>query len=281
MAPQGETMNSERRAARQSPDRSHATKVLSVDDLSVAYSGGSISALEGVSLDVFEGEIVALLGVNGAGKTTLLRAISGLLGIHGGTIAGGAIRYRDSDVSGESAWARVRKGISISLEGRRVFTDLSVRDNLKAGGYIQSKPAAAKAYENVVELFPVLARKKDLPAGLLSGGEQQMLAVGRALMQGPRLLLLDEPSLGLAPLIVNQIRDIIVEINGQGCSVLLIEQNVATAMSIADYAYVLDSRRVQHQGTAAALLEDDTLRDLYLGIAPPAAGQKIENGARY
>lgn len=274
-------MKSERRAARQSPDRSNAAKMLSVENLSVAYSGGSISALEGVSLDVFEGEIVALLGVNGAGKTTLLRAISGLLGIHGGTIAGGTIRYRDSDVLGESAWSRVRKGISISLEGRRVFTDLSVRDNLKAGGYIQTKSAAAKAYENVVELFPVLARKKDLPAGLLSGGEQQMLAVGRALMQGPKLLLLDEPSLGLAPLIVRQIRDIIVEINGRGCSVLLIEQNVATAMSIADYAYVLDSRRVQHQGTAASLLEDNTLRDLYLGIAAPAAAHEIENGAPY
>lgn len=271
-------MNAERRPPRQSPDRSVAPKLLQVENLSVAYSGGSISALEGVALDVHEGEIVALLGVNGAGKTTLLRAVSGLLGMHGGTVKSGSVSYQGKQLGDESAWSRVRRGISISLEGRRVFTDLTVQDNLKAGGYVQSKSAAATAYQNVVDLFPVLARKRDVPAGLLSGGEQQMLAVGRALMQGPRLLLLDEPSLGLAPLIVNQIRDIIVEINGQGCSVLLIEQNVATALSIADYAYVLDSRKVQHHGTAQEMLADDILRNLYLGIAPQSDPQ-LKNGA--
>lgn len=275
-------MNAQRRQIRQSPDRATAPKLLSVENLSVAYSGGSISALEGINLDVHQGEIVALLGVNGAGKTTLLRAVSGLLGLHGGAVRGGTITYQGRKLNDDSSWARVRKGISISLEGRRVFTDLSVQDNLKAGGYIQSKSAAAKAYRNVIELFPVLARKRDLAAGLLSGGEQQMLAVGRALMQGPRLLLLDEPSLGLAPLIVNQIRDIVVEINGQGCSVLLIEQNVGTALSIADYAYVLDSRKVEHHGTAEQMLADDTLRDLYLGIAAPDAKDKnVMNGAMH
>lgn len=272
-------MNAQRRHIRQSPDRSSASKLLSVENLSVAYSGGSISALEGINLDVHEGEIVALLGVNGAGKTTLLRAVSGLLGLHGGAVRSGSISYQGKSLGDESPWRRVRKGISISLEGRRVFTDLSVQDNLKAGGYTQSKSAAARAYQNVVGLFPVLARKRDLAAGLLSGGEQQMLAVGRALMQGPKLLLLDEPSLGLAPLIVNQIRDIVVEINGRGCSVLLIEQNVGTALSIADYAYVLDSRRVEHHGTAQEMLADDTLRDLYLGIAAPAVGRKLKKEA--
>jgi ABC-type branched-subunit amino acid transport system ATPase component len=273
-------MNAERRPPRHSPDRSTAPKILQVENLAVAYSGGSISALDGINLDVYEGEIVALLGVNGAGKTTLLRAVSGLLGMHGGAVRGGSVSYRGQQLGDESAWSRVRRGISISLEGRRVFTDLTVQDNLKAGGYIRSKSASAAAYKNVVDLFPVLARKRDLPAGLLSGGEQQMLAVGRALMQGPKLLLLDEPSLGLAPLIVNQIRDIVVEINGQGCSVLLIEQNVATALSIADYAYVLDSRMVEHHGTAQEMLADDTLRDLYLGIASPSATDpKLKNGA--
>jgi branched-chain amino acid transport system ATP-binding protein len=272
-------MNGETMSARQNSDRSQAPQLLSVQDLSVTYSSGSISALEGVSLTVHEGEIVALLGVNGAGKTTLLRAISGLLGLHGGAIRAGAIRYRSADISSSSSWSRVRQGISISLEGRRIFGDLSVIDNLKAGGYTKSRAGTAKALQQVIELFPVLGRKRDLAAGLLSGGEQQMLAVGRALMQGPRLLLLDEPSLGLAPLIVKQIMEIVGDINAAGCSVLLIEQNVAAALSVANYAYVLDSRRVEHHGSAAALLADDTLRDLYLGVAAPTAPRGAENGA--
>lgn len=272
-------MNGETMSVRQKPDRSQVPELLAVEDLSVTYSSGSISALEGVSLAVHEGEIVALLGVNGAGKTTLLRAISGLLGLHGGAVRTGSIRYRGADISSSSSWSRVRQGISISLEGRRIFGDLSVVDNLKAGGYTQSRAGTAKALRHVMELFPVLGRKRDLAAGLLSGGEQQMLAVGRALMQGPRLLLLDEPSLGLAPLIVKQIMEIVGDINASGCSVLLIEQNVTAALSIADYAYVLDSRRVEHHGSAAALLADDRLRDLYLGVTAPTAPGRVQNGA--
>lgn len=265
--------------ARTGPNRASTPPLLSVDDLSVAYSGGAISALEGATLAVHEGEIVALLGVNGAGKTTLLRAVSGLLGLHGGAVTGGSLHYEGRQLGDDSPWARVRKGISISLEGRRVFSALSVQDNLKAGGYTQSKSVAAKANRNVMDLFPVLGRKKNLPAGLLSGGEQQMLAVGRALMQNPRLLLLDEPSLGLAPLIVNQIRDIIVEINGQGCSVLLIEQNVASALSIANYAYVLDSRYIQHHGTADEMTADDTVRNVYLGVNESGAAPSLKGTA--
>ena len=255
---------------RASPDRASTAKVLSVEDLSVAYSGGAIRALENVSLDVHEGEIVALLGVNGAGKSTLLRSVAGQLDAFGGSITGGSIALLGQRVGKETQWSRIKRGLSISMEGRRVFANMSVEDNLRAGAHTQRREAAAKARKDVMELFPVLERKKDLHAGLLSGGEQQMLAVGRALMQSPRLLLLDEPSLGLAPLIVSQIRDIIVEINRRGCSVLLIEQNAAIALSIADYAYALDSHRVAHAGTAAQLLADDSLNNLYLGKSDPA-----------
>lgn len=265
---------------RHQPDRAQTPALLSLNDVSVAYGGGAISALEDVSLDVHEGEIVALLGVNGAGKTTLLRVVAGLLGPHGGVMTSGSVDYDGKSLKELSAWARTRQGISITLEGRRVFTDLTVSDNLKAGGYTQPKSKAVKAHRIVMDLFPALSNKTHLPAGLLSGGEQQMLAVGRALMQSPSLLLLDEPSLGLAPLIVNQIRDMLVEINGQGCSVLLIEQNVTTALSIADYAYVLDQRRVAHQGPARVMLEDETLRELYLG-AGPSAGQDQLKGTSH
>lgn len=253
---------------RASPDRAVTPTVLAVKELSIAYSGGAIKALEGVSLDVHAGEIVALLGVNGAGKTTLLRSVAGQLDAFGGSIVGGNVKLFGKSVERESPWSRIKRGLSMSLEGRRVFANMTVEDNLKAGAHTQSREATAKARKNVMELFPVLERKKDLHAGLLSGGEQQMLAVGRALMQNPKLLLLDEPSLGLAPLIVKQIRDIIVEINRQGCSVLLIEQNASIALSIADYAYVLDGHSVAHSGTAGDLLADDSLSDLYLGKAP-------------
>lgn len=250
---------------RDSPDRAATPTVLEVANLSTAYSGGAIRALENVSLNVHEGEIVALLGVNGAGKTTLLRSVAGQLDAFGGSVTGGSISLFGKPVAKEAQWSRIKRGLSISLEGRRVFANMSVEDNLKAGAHTQTRSAAAKARKNVMGLFPVLERKKDLHAGLLSGGEQQMLAVGRALMQSPKLLLLDEPSLGLAPLIVNQIRDIIVEINRQGCSVLLIEQNASIALSIADYAYALDGHQVAHAGTAAELLADDSLSNLYLG----------------
>ena len=250
---------------RASPERTVTPAVLAVDELTIAYSGGAIRALEGITLNVHEGEIVALLGVNGAGKTTLLRTIAGQLNDFGGSVVSGSVSLFGESVEKEAPWSRIKRGLSMSLEGRRVFPNMSVEENLKAGAHTQSKEATVKARKNVMELFPVLERKKDLHAGLLSGGEQQMLAVGRALMQNPKLLMLDEPSLGLAPLIVKQIRDIIVEINRQGCSVLLIEQNASIALSIADYAYVLDGHKVAHSGTANELLADDSLSDLYLG----------------
>lgn len=241
--------------------------VLDVTDLTVTYGDGAITALHEISLEVYQGEIVALLGVNGAGKTTLLRAVSGLLSSHNGVVRNGDISYRGDSLRGVPPWKRIRRGISISLEGRRVFPNLSVADNLWAGGYIKSRKKRDRIIANVMELFPRLAEKRHTNAGLLSGGEQQMLAVGRALMQEPELLLLDEPSLGLAPKIVEQIRDIIVEINQRGCSVLLIEQNTATALSIADYAYILGHHEIRHQGPGAEIRKDPSLMQMYLGTS--------------
>lgn len=241
--------------------------LLEIQDLTVSYSGGSIKALHKVNLQVHQGDIVALLGVNGAGKTTLLRAVTGLLPMHGGTVVSGQVRYRGENLAGVPAWKRTSRGISISLEGRRVFPKLSVEDNLRAGGYTAPRARRRELISEILQLFPRLDEKREVAAGLLSGGEQQMLAVGRALMQTPDLLLLDEPSLGLAPKIVQQIRDIIQEINQSGCSVLLIEQNVATALSIADYAYVLDGHQIQREGTGEDVRNDPTLMEIYLGTS--------------
>jgi branched-chain amino acid transport system ATP-binding protein len=254
-------------AGQPTPDRSPDGALLSVDALSVAYRGGAIRALEDVSLCVRHGEIVVLLGANGAGKTTTLRAVTGLLGIHGGAVTQGEIRF-DGHVSTRSTpWANVKRGIGLVMEGRRVFSELSVEDNLRAGGHVtRDRAEFRRNYAQVMELFPRLTQRRSVSAGLLSGGEQQMLAIGRALMQSPRLLLLDEPSLGLAPLVVEQIRQIIVEINKAGTGVVLIEQNAMMALSIADHAYVLENRRVAREGTGAQLLADDSIRDLYLGL---------------
>jgi ABC-type branched-subunit amino acid transport system ATPase component len=243
------------------------TPLLSVDGLSVAYRGGAIRALEDVSLHVQPGEIVVLLGANGAGKTTMLRAVTGLLGIHGGAITQGSIRIDGASITRANTWTTVRRGIGLVMEGRRVFPNLSVEDNLRAGGHItRDKAQFRRNLERVMTLFPRLVERRSVSAGLLSGGEQQMLAMGRTLMQSPKLLLLDEPSLGLAPLVVEQIRQIIVEINSGGTSVVLIEQNATMALSIADHAYVLEGRRVAREGTGAELLADDSIRDLYLGL---------------
>jgi ABC-type branched-subunit amino acid transport system ATPase component len=247
--------------------RAAAGALLAVEGLSVAYGGGAISALEDVTLTVLPGEIVVLLGANGAGKTTALRAVTGLLGVHGGSITSGEVRFDREVITRSTTWASVKRGIALVMEGRRVFPELSVEDNLKAGGHITRDRAAFRAnFARVLELFPRLTERRSVSAGLLSGGEQQMLAMGRALMQSPRLLLLDEPSLGLAPLVVEQIRQIIVEINKSGTGVVLIEQNATMALSIADHAYVLEHRRIARQGTGIELLADDSIRDLYLGL---------------
>ena len=238
--------------------------MLSVQNLEVVYSDVVLAA-RGVSLDVPDGSIVALLGANGAGKTTVLRALSGMLDIHDGTIRKGGVTLDGDDVSRLSPSTLARKGIKHVLEGRRVFKELTVEENLRVGGHVARKETKQNL-ERVYDLFPRLVERRGGQAGYLSGGEQQMLAIGRALMSGPRFLLLDEPSLGLAPLVVAQIRDIVVEINSQGTAVLLVEQNATMALQIAHHGYVLETGRVVMDRPAAELLADDDIREFYLGL---------------
>jgi branched-chain amino acid transport system ATP-binding protein len=226
-----------------------------------------ILVLRGLSLRVPDGDIVALLGGNGAGKTTTLRAISGLLDIHDGKITKGSITYDGERIDGKGAAAIVGLGIKQVMEGRRVFAEMTVDENLTAGGYTQrDKAALATAYDRVMTLFPRLAERRKQVSGYLSGGEQQMLAIGRALMTDPKLLILDEPSLGLAPMLVQQIRDIIVDINRSGTGVLLIEQNATMALSIATTGYIIETGKVVMEGPATKLLTDDDVKEFYLGL---------------
>ena len=233
--------------------------MLEVRDLHVYY--GPIHALKGVSLSVAEGEIVTLIGANGAGKTTLLRAISGLTPPRRGTIAfegRSLLRRLPEDI--------VRLGVSHVPEGRRIFANLTVQENLELGAFLRRDRAElARDRERVFALFPRLKERLHQVAGTLSGGEQQMLAIGRALMARPRLLLLDEPSLGLAPLLVRTIFDVIKEINGQGTTILLVEQNAHMALSIAHRAYVLETGRIVLEGPAEALRQSEQIRAAYLG----------------
>jgi branched-chain amino acid transport system ATP-binding protein len=240
--------------------------LLSVRNVEVVYDDVAL-VLRGVSLDVEEGKIVALLGANGAGKTTLLRAITGLLGVHRGKVTKGWVQLGDQRISGLDPAAVVKRGVAQVMEGRRIFQELTVDENLRAGGFTQRRKAGAReAHERVMDLFPVLRERRKSVAGYLSGGEQQMLAMGRALMASPRVLLLDEPSLGLAPKLVEQIRDLIVDINGQGTSVLLVEQNATMALSIAQSGYVMETGRIVKDGAAADLLADQDIQEFYLGI---------------
>ena len=246
--------------------------LLEVRNIEVVYNG-VILVLRGVSLRVDRGEIVALLGANGAGKTTLLRAVTGLLEVHRGDITKGVVNFKGEPVDAHDPSKLVRAGVSQVMEGRRIFAELTVDENLKAGAYtVRDKSTAAASYDRVMELFPALKPRARDTAGYMSGGEQQMLAIGRALMASPQLLLLDEPSLGLAPLIVEQISDIIQTVNSQGTSVLLVEQNARMALSIANRAYVLENGRIVKDGTGAALLADDDIREFYLGVGD--AGRK-------
>ena len=240
--------------------------ILAVRNVEVVYHD-VVLVLRGVSLEVPRGGIVALLGANGAGKTTLLRAVSGLLDVHRGKVTKGTVEFDGQPIQRLDAPAIVRRGVSQVMEGRRVFPELTVEENLRTGGFIsRDKSALAASRQRVFDLFPVLADRRRSVAGYLSGGEQQMLAMGRALMASPRLLLLDEPSLGLAPRLVDQIRDIIVEIHAQGTSVLLVEQNAVMALSIADAGYVLENGKVVLDGPAANLLSDRDIRESYLGL---------------
>ena len=240
--------------------------LLAVNNLEVLY-GGAIRALRGVSLEVAEGEIVALLGANGAGKTTLLRAVSGLLAEHSARAVRGDVLLDGTSILGLGAPAIVRRGLAQVMEGRRVFAELTVDDNLRAGGFTRRDRAGTRqTYERILEMFPILEKRRRSVAGYLSGGEQQMLAIGRALMADPRLLLLDEPSLGLAPLIQEQIRDTIVAIAETGTSVLLVEQNAMMALSIAHRASVLENGHVVREGLGSELLGDEEIREAYLGM---------------
>jgi branched-chain amino acid transport system ATP-binding protein len=240
--------------------------LLELRNVEVVYSE-VILVLRGVSLRVPEGGIVALLGANGAGKTTILRTITKLLTVHRGEITKGQIEFAGRSIHQLDPATIVRHGISQVMEGRRVFAELTVDENLRAGAFTRRDRSEIKAsYDRVMDLFPILAERRKQTAGYLSGGEQQMLAIARALMQSPRLMLLDEPSLGLAPLIVQQIRDIIVDINKQGTSILLVEQNATMALSIADRGYVLENGRVVKDGPGHELLADSDIQEFYLGV---------------
>ena len=241
-------------------------QMLAVRNVEVVYDD-VVLTLRGMSLDVGKGEIVALLGANGAGKTTLLRAVTGLLPVHRGKITKGSVELEGARIDKLDAPQIVRRGIAQVMEGRRVFAELTVDENLRAGAFTRSSRSEVKeGYDRVYGLFPILTERRHATAGYLSGGEQQMLAIGRALMAAPRLLLLDEPSLGLAPKIVEQIRDIVVEVNRQGTSVLIVEQNAQMALAIANRGYVLETGRVVKDGAAEALRNDDDIREFYLGM---------------
>ena len=233
--------------------------MLVIEDLSVNYK--AIRALKGVCCEVRQGEIVALIGANGAGKTTILNAISGIV-----PAAGGRIIFEGRDITAVQAHEIVRMGICQVPEGRRVFARMSVLENLEMGAFIRSdKKGVREAMENVFQLFPRLAERSRQPAKTLSGGEQQMLAMGRALMSTPRLLLLDEPSMGLAPMLVEKIFEIIREINKTGTTIMLVEQNAHMALSIASRGYVLETGEVVLHGGAAELAADPEVRRAYLG----------------
>ena len=234
-------------------------KMLKINDLNVSYGG--IKAVKGISIDVNEGSIVTLIGANGAGKSTTLRSIVGLVKVQSGEIV-----FQGESIAGKNTNNIVSLGITLVPEGRRVFSNLSVLENLKIGAYLR-KDDISEDLKWVYDLFPRLKERSWQLAGTLSGGEQQMLAVGRALMSRPKLIMMDEPSLGLAPLVVNGIFDIIKEINRQGVTILLIEQNANKALKIADIGYVLETGSIKIKGTGKELLENEEIIEAYLGKA--------------
>lgn len=240
--------------------------MLEIKNLEVVYNE-VILVLRGLSIEVGDGQIVALLGSNGAGKTTTARAITGLLDNHEGKPTKGEIVFNGGDITHKKASDIVRGGIAQVMEGRRVFAELTVDENLATGAFTNgSKQAIQQQYDWVMELFPRLQERRKQIAGYMSGGEQQMLAIGRALMAEPKLLIMDEPSLGLAPLLVQQVRDVIKEINATGTSILLIEQNAMMALSIADYGYIMENGKVVMDGDGQKLLGDDDVKEFYLGL---------------
>ncbi len=233
--------------------------MLKIEDLHVSYGG--IQAVKGISLEVPDGKIVTLIGANGAGKSTTLRTIAGLVPAQSGQIF-----LQDEKITNLSSDRIVSKGITLVPEGRRVFPDMTVLENLKIGAYLRrDRPEMEKDLQWVYDLFPRLKERSWQAAGTLSGGEQQMLAVGRALMSRPKIMMMDEPSLGLAPIVVQGIFEIIREINRQGVTILLIEQNANMALKVADQAYVMETGRITRQGTGQELLNDESIKEAYLG----------------
>ena len=236
-----------------------AQTLLKVSGLKVAYGG--IQAVKGVDFEVREGELVSLIGSNGAGKTTTMKAITGTLGINAGDI-----EYMGKSIKGQGPWDLVKQGLAMVPEGRGVFTRMTIIENLQMGAYIRTdKAGIASDMEKVFTIFPRLRERKDQLAGTMSGGEQQMLAMGRALMSRPKVLLLDEPSMGLSPLMVDKIFDVVKDVYAQGVTILLVEQNASRALSIADRGYVMESGLITMTGPAREMLDDPKVRAAYLG----------------
>ena len=231
--------------------------MLKVSGLSAGYDG--LTVVHGVNLSVEPGSLTVLVGANGAGKTTLLKAIAGVIA------NGGAVEFDSEDITGAAVSARVAKGLALVPEGRHLFPDMTVEENIELGGFLVARRERRRGIDKVMQLFPRLAERRRQLAGTMSGGEQQMLAIGRALVSQPRLLMLDEPSLGLAPKIVAELFKIVRDINASGTSVLLVEQNVRQAMRIATYSYVLERGSIAAEGTGQRLLQSDIIRQSYLG----------------
>lgn len=240
--------------------------MLKVLELEVAYHG-VIRVLKRIDLAVPEKKIIALLGTNGAGKTTLIRSITGLLPVHNGEIAHGSIQWKGVQLNGKSSTAIAREGIIQIMEGRRIFADLTVEENLRLGAYGRKGRGVRRDLDHCMALFPILKQRLRGLAGYLSGGEQQMLSIARALMRRPRLLLLDEPSLGLAPIIVSEITRIIQQINSEGVTILLVEQNARVGLELSEYAYILENGEVAFEGRSKELLYNRDIQQFYLGIS--------------
>lgn len=239
--------------------------MLELSNLEVVYND-IVAVLRGISLRVPDGRIVALLGPNGAGKTTTVRAVCGLLGIHDGKATKGSVTFEGVDLLAFRPEEVVSQGIVQVMEGRRIFVDLTVEENLRAGAFTRRDPAVQDEIDELMARFPILGERRHQLAGYLSGGEQQMLAIGRALLVRPKLLVLDEPSLGLAPRIVGEVARVVREVKERGVSVLLIEQNAALALELSDYDYVMENGKIVLDGDPTELSEDRDFQDFYLGI---------------
>ena len=236
-----------------------ASTLLKVSGLKVSYGG--IQAVKGIDFEVREGELVTLIGSNGAGKTTTMKAITGTLGL-----SGGDIEYMGKSIKGQGPWDLVRQGLAMVPEGRGIFARMTIMENLQMGAYVRSdKPEIMADAEKVFAIFPRLRERRDQLAGTMSGGEQQMLAMGRALMSRPKVLLMDEPSMGLAPIMVDKIFEVVRDVYAQGVTILLVEQNASRALAVANRAYVMESGLITMSGDAAQMLRDPKVRAAYLG----------------